>query len=63
MIGDFENVKRVEAVCRAETGNAFEDTRAVNAGVEEEIDKAVVYRYSEMLGAIAEVDGNFDGFA
>jgi hypothetical protein len=31
--------------------------------VEEEIDKAVVYRYSEMLGAIAEVDGNFDGFA
>ena len=37
---------RGEAVYRAETGNAFEDTRAVNAGVEEEIDKVVVYRHS-----------------
>jgi hypothetical protein len=63
VIGDIEEMERVEAVCRTETGNSLEDAGAVNAGMEEKIDQAVVDGNPKVLGAIAKVNGDFDGFA
>lgn len=63
MVGDFEDVRGVETVRGAESGYTFEHRGPVDAVVEEEVEQAGVNRDAVMSGAIAEIDGDFDGFA
>ena len=63
MVGDFEDVGGVEAVRGAESGYAFEDRGTVDTVLEKEVEQAGVDGDAVVLGAIAEVDGDFDGFS
>jgi hypothetical protein len=63
MVGDIEDVGGVEAMRRSKAGHSFEDAGTVDAVLEEEIDEAGVDRDSVVFGAVAEVDGDFYGFA
>jgi hypothetical protein len=63
MVGNLQDVGGVEAMRGAETGYTLEDRGSVNAVVEEEVEQAGVDRDAVMFGAIAEIDGDLDGFA
>jgi len=63
IVGDLEDVSRVDAVRLAEAGDAFDDGRAGNAAVKEEVEDAGIDGDSVVLCSIAEIDGDFDGFS
>ena len=53
----------MHAVLGAEAGYAFDDRCARDPAVKQKVEDARVNRNSMMLGSIAEIEGDLDGFS
>jgi hypothetical protein len=53
MVGDFEDVGGVDAVCMAEAGNALYHRGSGDSAMEEKVENAGVDRNSVVFGSIA----------
>jgi hypothetical protein len=63
MVGDFDQIGRVQVMVRAKAGYAFGDRGSGDAAIEEEVEDAGVERDAVVGGSFAQVDGDFDGFS
>ena len=63
MIGDFEDVGRVHAMCGAESGDSLGHGRAGNSGVKEEIEDRGVDGNAVVFRSITEEERDLYRFA